>query len=187
MEKRNAERQRTYLRGWYQRSKERVKARRAALLASLPPEEVERRRVAQQERGRAWRKANPRHPDGVPSRTPKYVSGYVKKYRQSLKGQQILRDSALAFKLRRRALLDAEKSKPCIDCLHAFPPVVMDFDHRNPEEKLFSISANFRTNERLLREEIAKCDVVCANCHRIREGRRRAGLPVIVPVPEYEI
>jgi hypothetical protein len=68
-----------------------------------------------------------------------------------------------------RGIICAAKSVPCMDCKESFPVVCMDFDHRNPEEKSFNISRlGMITSEKRLREEIAKCDVVCSNCHRIR-------------------
>lgn len=68
---------------------------------------------------------------------------------------------------------------PCADCHGAFPPYVMDFDHRDADRKEFWIlqRAGSVSRDRLL-AELAKCDVVCANCHRARtnaralEGRR---------------
>jgi len=47
----------------------------------------------------------------------------------------------------------------------------MDFDHRFPDEKSFNIGRDAlagRCSLEQLEREIAKCDVVCANCHRIR-------------------
>lgn len=44
---------------------------------------------------------------------------------------------------------------------------VLEFHHRNPDDKDFGI-ADMRTRSvETLDEEIAKCDVVCANCHKI--------------------
>ena len=67
----------------------------------------------------------------------------------------------------------AAKQVPCVDCGDRFPPECMDFDHiaeRGP--KLFNISkAGGRTFAPLL-AEIAKCDLICANCHRIRSRAR---------------
>ena len=40
------------------------------------------------------------------------------------------------------------------------------FHHRNPKEKEFNIG-NVRVSRKRLLKEIAKCDVLCANCHRI--------------------
>jgi hypothetical protein len=44
-----------------------------------------------------------------------------------------------------------------------------DFDHRDPAEKAFTISSKRKdVAESVLQAEFAKCDLVCANCHRIR-------------------
>jgi hypothetical protein len=70
----------------------------------------------------------------------------------------------------RRAMLNELKSVPCAHCGGSFPPYVMDFHHRDPEEKLFSIGATMISHKlSVLMAEVAKCDVVCANCHRIIE------------------
>lgn len=63
------------------------------------------------------------------------------------------------------------KDKPCADCGGSFPTCVMDFDH-NGSVKSFSISKGIgRVSIVRLQNEIAKCEVVCANCHRIRTFR----------------
>lgn len=41
----------------------------------------------------------------------------------------------------------------------------MQFDHINPEEKSFNIGQNAQMRRSRLAAEIAKCEVVCANCH----------------------
>ena len=44
-----------------------------------------------------------------------------------------------------------------------------DFDHREPMQKSFAISSMARdVAEATLQAEFAKCDLVCANCHRLR-------------------
>lgn len=60
----------------------------------------------------------------------------------------------------------------CQDCGYDKHPSALDFDHVRGEKKL-TIGASMFANWNRLKEEIAKCDVVCANCHRIRthEGR----------------
>lgn len=65
------------------------------------------------------------------------------------------------------------KNVPCTDCEQRFPSFVMDFDHREGEEKLGNVGvlAKSWSWERTL-TEIEKCDIVCANCHRIRTARR---------------
>ena len=67
------------------------------------------------------------------------------------------------------------KRRPCSDCGQTFPPCVMDFDHRPESQKLGNINEMMRGQARSMRiilAEIAKCDVVCANCHRIRTHKR---------------
>ena len=47
-------------------------------------------------------------------------------------------------------------------------PAALDFHHRDKEKKVASVSqmACAQRSFEALDEEIAKCDVVCANCHR---------------------
>lgn len=68
-----------------------------------------------------------------------------------------------------RRLVDELKSGPCGDCGGKFPPVCMDFDHRDRERKkqAVSIMVQYGSKSNIL-AEIEKCDLVCANCHRIR-------------------
>jgi predicted Zn-ribbon and HTH transcriptional regulator len=59
---------------------------------------------------------------------------------------------------------------PCMDCGGRFEPHQMDFDHRDPSAKSFNVTtgrAMLMKRERLL-AEVAKCDIVCANCHTVR-------------------
>lgn len=72
----------------------------------------------------------------------------------------------------RRARIHEAKSVPCADCLVSYPPYVMDFDHVRGT-KDFNIGAEglFISSDKL-EAEIAKCDVVCANCHRERTNHR---------------
>ena len=71
--------------------------------------------------------------------------------------------------------LREQKRKPCLDCGHSFPTYCMDFDHvPDRGEKLMEISqmARRRASWAAIHAELAKCDVVCANCHRIRTHER---------------
>lgn len=69
--------------------------------------------------------------------------------------------------------LNALKDVPCFDCGIKYPPCAMDFDHRNPSEKKFSIGNSHMANIATLKREIEKCDIVCANCHRVRTAKQR--------------
>lgn len=48
-----------------------------------------------------------------------------------------------------------------------------DFDHRDPMDKTFTISAARTYSDQRIIEEIAKCDVVCKNCHADRTHAQR--------------
>ena len=72
---------------------------------------------------------------------------------------------------RARVWVYALKDKPCVDCGGKFPPECMDFDHVRGE-KLFSVMMRLTASKVRLETEIAKCDLVCANCHRIRTKKR---------------
>jgi hypothetical protein len=61
----------------------------------------------------------------------------------------------------------------CADCGYRAHPAALDFDHRPGEVKLFSINEAKRKSWMALHTEIGKCDIVCANCHRIRTANRK--------------
>lgn len=90
--------------------------------------------------------------------------------------QNHTRQLALANKRRRKAYLLKRayivkcKNISCADCKKKYPFYVMDFDHRNDNNKIRDVSYMFTRNWSLdkIKLEISKCDVVCANCHRIR-------------------
>lgn len=72
-------------------------------------------------------------------------------------------------------LLDELRDVPCADCGQRFPPCAMDFDHRDGLTKREAVTRLVgRAGLRRILEEVAKCDIVCANCHRSRTAARRA-------------
>ena len=102
-----------------------------------------------------------------------------RRYMNTEKGREKARLGQLRFQRARYAWIKTLKASPCMDCGGIFPPECMDFDHVRGQ-KLFGICGNrTRTYEAVL-NEIAKCDLVCANCHRIRHKRRpRGGLHAV--------
>lgn len=73
-----------------------------------------------------------------------------------------------------RDKIRALKSVPCADCDQSFDWVCMDFDHLPQFDKSHEISYMMRHRmawDKIL-EEIAKCEVVCSNCHRLRSKSR---------------
>ena len=73
------------------------------------------------------------------------------------------------------------KEHPCVDCGEP-DPVVLEFDHRDTRVKRLAIAKMIenRYSWDSILDEIAKCDVRCANCHRRKTskqfGHRRSRL-----------
>jgi hypothetical protein len=68
----------------------------------------------------------------------------------------------------------------CFDCGQDYPHYVLEFDHL-PEFKKFGVVSHIlkKYGPDKAWEEIAKCDVVCSNCHKIRSHDRQ--------FPEYDV
>jgi hypothetical protein len=47
-------------------------------------------------------------------------------------------------------------------------PCCLDFHHKDPKEKDFALGDAIKTTQSIdrLKKEIAKCNILCANCHR---------------------
>ena len=63
---------------------------------------------------------------------------------------------------------------PCVDCGES-DSVVLEFDHIESEKKRAEVSrmiSDFRS-WKLILEEIAKCEVRCANCHRRKSAKEQ--------------
>ncbi len=73
--------------------------------------------------------------------------------------------------LRGRQWLSSIKSKSgCARCGHT-DPRALDFHHRDPFTKFTSVSCMVACYAKAtIINEIAKCDVLCANCHRLTEA-----------------
>lgn len=71
------------------------------------------------------------------------------------------------------AILLAKQGKMCLDCGGSFPSEGMDFDHVRGEKK-FNVGQ--AKSVRALMAELAKCELVCAVCHRTRTKQRRSVL-----------
>lgn len=98
--------------------------------------------------------------------------------------------SQMKFDRRKRNydFLDQIKSTtPCKDCGNVYPPYVMDFDHKDRTLKTDRLSnmASRGLSLETIKKELTNCDVVCANCHRIRthdgEHWRKVGAEGLEP------
>lgn len=79
-----------------------------------------------------------------------------------------------AHRKKLRAYVDSKKAAPCMDCGGTFPPCAMQFDHVRGE-KLRNIGDMVvdGVSYKVIDEEIAKCELVCANCHAVRTQQRQ--------------
>jgi hypothetical protein len=71
-----------------------------------------------------------------------------------------------------KRFIDGLKSEPCKDCGTKYPPPLMEFDHLT--EKILSVSMLQKQKwcEKKILSEVAKCDLVCIGCHRLRTEAR---------------
>jgi hypothetical protein len=62
---------------------------------------------------------------------------------------------------------DFKSTLQCIRCGEP-DPICLDFHHRDPTQKDFSLyqAARRAMGKKRILEEVEKCDVLCANCHR---------------------
>lgn len=69
------------------------------------------------------------------------------------------------------------KSEPCTDCGLKYNPWQMDYDHITSDKK-FDIARGVKNGLCLdsLLTEIAKCELVCSNCHKNRTHSRNQAL-----------
>lgn len=70
-------------------------------------------------------------------------------------------------------IVDSAKSFPCADCGIQYPSYIMDLDHVRGTKVKNVAKMVGRVSVRELLEEIAKCEVVCSNCHRERTHQRK--------------
>lgn len=99
---------------------------------------------------------------------PERTSENKKKWRllNAARDARATQDSAR----RRRVFIRSVKDVPCMDCGVKYPHYVMQFDHLR--DKSFGVSRGYSRSQEALLAEIAKCEIVCANCHAARGYQR---------------
>lgn len=89
------------------------------------------------------------------------------------RNKEVYKGRAVQRKAEMRSWVDEQKSGPCSDCGEVYPPCVMDFDHPEGSDKVDKISTLvIMGNWQKLKDEVAKCELVCSNCHRLRTHTR---------------
>jgi len=69
---------------------------------------------------------------------------------------------------------NAKQGKKCTDCREDYPYWILEFDHLPEYDKLFTIGGRSSRDYSIeqIDAEIAKCEIVCSNCHKNRTYRR---------------
>ncbi len=111
-------------------------------------------------------------PDILRSHCRKCEHQYRSLRRQTVAGKKYMKYRRRQARIRNQTFIREAKNRPCADCGIAYMYEVMDFDHVNGK-KTKNVSLMLGTTVKQLKAEIAKCDVVCANCHREREHGRK--------------
>ena len=111
-------------------------------------------------------------PYADPKKRRAYAKEYSRKYyaehKERLKERSNNRKADL-----RQWFRDLKTTLSCEECGQNHP-ATLDFHHRGEEEKSFTISENIHNfGKERLEKEIAKCTVLCANCHRIHHYDER--------------
>lgn len=80
-------------------------------------------------------------------------------------------DQAARVDRARQFIWEYFSSHSCVDCGNT-NPVVLEFDHLSDKIKNVSTMISHGNSIDLLQSEIAKCEVRCANCHKIKTARQ---------------
>jgi len=114
-------------------------------------------------------------------RTPEQIEKEKERRRNSHRTHK-RPESSDAYKKRRlvehKEMLNAYKlEKGCVVCGYNAHFAALEFDHLPENVKRETVgSMLFRSSWKAIMREVDKCEVVCANCHRIRTYNRRYGL-----------
>ena len=115
-----------------------------------------------------------------PFKDPERRKEYHRKYHKETWYPNHKLDRIERSKQKRRELVEwyreYKKTLRCADCGQDHP-ATLEFHHLDPTKKDALVSRLIATTSSLrrLQEEMAKCVVLCANCHRIRHWNEREG------------
>ena len=92
----------------------------------------------------------------------------LREYRRRRKNQHSYRSLKERRRRRKAELVDMFGGR-CMDCGYDASPAALEFHHRDPATKEFGLG-NWHGSRERLHAEAAKCDLLCANCHRLRHA-----------------
>lgn len=98
------------------------------------------------------------------ARSKKY---YLQNHEKHIKEVKLRKNKVI--KQNREFIIDYLKENPCVDCGET-DIIVLEFDHQR--DKKHNVSSLLRSHSlKTIKEEIAKCLVRCANCHRRKTAK----------------
>lgn len=83
-------------------------------------------------------------------------------------------DSSYSIRIRnRKFILEYLQNKSCIDC-GISDPILLEFDHIDPSTKDIEVCKMMQLGYSVerIQKEIDKCEIRCANCHRLRTAKQ---------------
>lgn len=99
------------------------------------------------------------------------------------------RERAIRYKNNREKMKEYLSGRCCKHC--GIDDIrVLEFDHIDRQTKKYDISVMMGNSWETIMEEVAKCQILCANCHRIKthenkdwssSGRKESNLHKLVP------
>lgn len=105
----------------------------------------------------------------MPNRNRGNTKENVRRYQKSAHGRAMVLAGQNRRHARKRMILnDIKLIAGCIDCGYDHHPSALDFDHKSLGTKSFTFAQLHSKSLKRIFEEVMKCDVRCANCHRIR-------------------
>lgn len=93
----------------------------------------------------------------------------IQRYKDN-REQEVARNKE--WEINRKEWLASLKDKPCTDCGQKFHFSSMQWDHLPEYEKKHNIGHMTKMSKERILKEIAKCELVCANCHAYRTWQR---------------
>ena len=110
---------------------------------------------------------------------------YKKEYRKSYYSKEYMKEYRKSYYRKHKARLNTARARKfytqkkryvkylggeCLHCGLVANPCnlpVFDFHHRDPSQKNFRIGSRINSAWQKMRSELDKCDLLCANCHRL--------------------
>jgi hypothetical protein len=107
--------------------------------------------------------------DGLQSTCKECKKKISSEYFQDSKGHHRILNKERKRKVR-QWVMDYLREHQCIDCGER-DPIVLEFDHRSDKIMGIADMVSFGLSIPKIEEEISKCDIRCANCHRRKTAK----------------